>query len=208
MGRFVVVTVGRRHVADAHLGHADDMVHFRSAAQRVAVAVAHTVALVDEIQVRIEVDDVDRAAALEGLDHRRVHRVIAAEHHRHHAGIEDLAHGVFGVLVAGGHVGVDDVGITDVDHAHIRCGEVHHVIFVIVGAGVAEGKQRRCFTNPAWSEACAGAPLGAHVVGHAEHRDVGIQCIPIGAHRGFAKGAMTHEWQVQATGFITVVRHF
>ncbi len=171
------------------------------------MAVAHAVALVDEIQVRIEVDDVDRTTAFEGLDHRGVHRVVATEHHRHHTGIENLAYRVFGVLVAGFHIGVDDVGIPHVDHAHVGGGQVHHVVFVVVGAGMAEGEQRRCFTNPAWSEACAGAPLGTHVIGHAEHRDVGIQGIPVGAHRGFAKGAMTHEWQVQATGFITIVRH-
>ncbi|PAM78454.1 hypothetical protein CES87_31410, partial [Pseudomonas sp. ERMR1:02] len=42
---------------------------------------------------------------------------------------------------------MDDVGITDVNHAHVGGGQVHHVIFVVVGAGMAEGKQRRCLAN-------------------------------------------------------------
>ena len=43
--------------------------------------------------------------------------MIAAEHDRQGAGRQDLAHAEFDVGVALDRVGVDDVGIADVDHA-------------------------------------------------------------------------------------------
>ncbi|MCY1396555.1 hypothetical protein D9M71_115320 [compost metagenome] len=183
------------------------MVHFRGAAQRVAVAVAHAMALVDEVQVGVEVDDVDRAAAFEGLDNRCVHRVVTTEHDRHGTGLEQLAYGEFDVVVTGVHIGMDDIGVTHVDDAHILGLQVHHVVFEIVGTAVAKRKQGRCLTDAAWPEACAGAPLGAHVVGSPKHRDVGIDVFPVEADRRFGEGAVANEGQVQATFFIAVAGH-
>ncbi|MNT21597.1 hypothetical protein D3C72_1569400 [compost metagenome] len=131
------------------------MIQFRGAAQRVAVAVAHTVAFIDEVQVRIEMHDMDRPAPFEGLDHRSVDRVVTAQHHRHGACREDLAHGRFDVGVTGFHVGVNDIGIADIDHAQLVFGQVGGVIFEVVSAGMAEGEQRRCLADAARSKTCA-----------------------------------------------------
>ncbi|MNP12725.1 hypothetical protein D3C76_1049750 [compost metagenome] len=171
------------------------------------MAVAHTMALVDEVQVGIEVHDVDRPMPFEGLDHRRMDRVVTAQHHRHGAGLENLAHGRLDVGIAAGHVGVHDIGVTDIDHAQLVIGQVGGVIFEVVGAGMAEREQGRCLANAARSETCARAPLGAHVVGRTEDRHIGVDGIPVGADGRFGEGAMPDEGQVQAAGFITVLCH-
>ncbi|MCY1535290.1 hypothetical protein D9M68_706870 [compost metagenome] len=100
-----------------------------------------------------------------------------------------------------------DVGVAHIDHAHILRGQIKHIVFMVVGAGMAEGKQRRRLANPARAETRARTPLGAHVVGCTKDRNVRIYGIPIGANQGFGKGAVTNEGQVQATGFVAVVRH-
>ena len=137
-GGSVVVTVGRGHIANADLRHADHVVHLGGAAQRVAVAVAHAVALVNKIQVGIDMQDVDRAPAFKRLHHRRMDRVVAAQHHRHGALLEHLAHRQLDVGVAADHVGVDDVGVAGIDDAHLLARQVHHIVFKVVGAGVAK----------------------------------------------------------------------
>ncbi|MCY1461677.1 hypothetical protein D9M71_793560 [compost metagenome] len=78
---------------------------------------------------------------------------------------------------------MDDIGVTHVDDAHILGLQVHHVVFKVVGTAVAERKEGRCLTDAAWPEACARAPLGAHVVGSAQHGDVGVDVFPVEAYR-------------------------
>jgi hypothetical protein len=63
----------------------------RRAAHRVAVAVAHPVTDVDEVEVRVDLDDVDRAVVLEGADAGDVDRMVAADHHRQRSRGEDRA---------------------------------------------------------------------------------------------------------------------
>ena len=93
-------------------------------------------------------------------------------------------------------VGVDDVGIADVDDARRRR-QVDDVVLVVVGAGVAEGEQRRGLADGARAEAGAGAPLGAEVEGRAEHGDVGVDGVPVELKRVLAEGRDADEGQVQ-----------
>ena len=87
------------------------------------------------------------------------------------------------VGVASHGVGVDDVGIADIDDPH-RLGQVHRVVLVVVGAGMAEGEERRGLAHRAGAEARAGAELRAEVEGCAEHRDVGVDGGPSPARSG------------------------
>ncbi|MNR41151.1 hypothetical protein D3C85_1595040 [compost metagenome] len=119
------------------------------------MAIAHAVALINEVQVGIKMHDVDRPTSFERLDHRGVDRVITAQDHGHGTCRENLAHGRLDVGVAGGHVGMDDIGIADINHAQLVIGQVGGVIFKIVGAGMAEGEQRRCLADAARSKTCA-----------------------------------------------------
>ena len=52
---------------------------------------------------------------------------------------------------------------------------------------LAEGEQRRRLADGARAEARAGAPLRAEVEGRAEHRDIGIDRVPVEAERYLPK---------------------
>ncbi len=52
------------------------------------------------------------------------------------------------------------------------------------------------------AEARAGAILRAHVVGHAEHRDVGVERVPVEAGRPLAEGAVPDEGQIEAAALV------
>ncbi len=190
----VVVAVGGGDVADAHLGHARDPCHLRGAAQRIAVAVAHAVALVDEVEVGVEVDDMERRLLGIGGETRRRDRVVAAQDDRQRAAFEDLADRGLGVGVAFRGVGMDDVGVAQVDDPDLVDRQVGDVVLEVVGAAVAEGEQRRGLADRARPEARAGAVLRAHVERRAEHRDVGVDPIPVEADRLLGEGAVTDEW--------------
>ena len=159
------------------------MGHLRRAAQRVAVAVAYAVALIHKVQVRIKVHDMDRALPVKGLDHRRMHRMVAAQHQRHGPGGQNFADRVFGIGVAFHHVGVHDVGIAHIHNAGRLAGEVHHIVFVVIGPTMAKRKQRRCLADRTRAEARARPPLRSHVVGHADDGDIGINRVPVQTDR-------------------------
>jgi hypothetical protein len=55
------------------------MSHFRGAPHGIAMAIAHAKAFIDEIKMRIEMNDVDGDHRIEGLNDRCVDRVITAE---------------------------------------------------------------------------------------------------------------------------------
>ena len=177
-GGVVAFLRGRGDVADADLRQAGDVRLLGRAAQRAAVAVADAVALVDEVEMRVDMQDVDRSLAGEGLDAGDVDRMVAADHHRERAGVEDGADAGGDVGVASHGVGMDDVGVADVDDPH-RLGKVDGVVLVVIGAGMAEGEERRGLAHRARAEAGAGAELRAEVEGGAEHRDVGIDGGPV-----------------------------
>jgi hypothetical protein len=103
-------------VADAKRGDALDVVLFGGAAHRVAVAVADAVAHVDEIQVGVDLDDMDRAAR-KGADAGDVDRMVAAQDDRERPRVQNGADAGFDVGVAFLGVGMDDVGVADVDDA-------------------------------------------------------------------------------------------
>jgi hypothetical protein len=104
-----------RDVANSDLCQAGDIRLLGRTAQRASVPVADAVAFVDEVEMRVDVQDVDRRLAGEGLDAGDVDRVVAADHHRERARIEDGSHADGNVRMASHGVGVDDVGIADVN---------------------------------------------------------------------------------------------
>ena len=62
-GVLVAFARGRGDVADAELGQPGDVRLLGGAAHRVAVALAHAVPHVDEVEMRVDLDDVDRRLA-------------------------------------------------------------------------------------------------------------------------------------------------
>ena len=67
----------------------------------------------------VEVQDMDRAAVSESLNNRRVYGVVAADGYRHRSRRQNLAYSRVGVAVALRHIRVHDIGIADVDDAHL-----------------------------------------------------------------------------------------
>ena len=116
--------------------------------------------------------------ARKGADAGDVDRVVAAEHHGHRPSGEDGADAGFDVGVGGFSVGMNDVGIADVQDADAF--QVGHVVFVVIGPGVAEGEERRSLTDAAGAEAGPGAELGAEVERRAEDGEVGVDRGPVG----------------------------
>ena len=57
--------------------------------------------------------------------------------------------------VARGGVGVDDVGVADIDDPHLVHRQIDRIVLVVVGAAVAEGEERRRFADRARPEARA-----------------------------------------------------
>ena len=168
-------------------------------------------ALVDEIEMGIDLHDMDRAvfgAVLgKGIDAGDVDGMVAAQHHRQRTGLKDLAHPEFNVRVALHRVGVHDIGVADVDDGDLAARKIGDVVLVVVGAAMAEGEQRGGLADGARPETGAGTPLGAAVEGRAEDRDIGVDGVPIRLVGVFAEGADADEWQVQAAGLIGIAGH-
>ena len=165
------------------------------------MAVPHAVADIDEIQMRVDLDDVDRAPG-KGADAGDVDRMVAAQHHRHGSRSQDGADPGLDIRVAGLGVGVDDVGIADVHDPHAL--QIGHVIFVVIGPGMAEGKQGRGLADAPWPEPRPGAPLGAKVEGRAHDGEIGVDLRPIRLVGVLAEGRDSDKRQVQPPAFIAM----
>ena len=74
----------------------------------------------------------------------------------------------------------------------------------VVGAGVAEGKQRRGFADAAGTEPGACAPLGSEIEGRSEDRDVCIDGRPVRLIGCLGEGRNADKGQVQPAGFVAV----
>ena len=203
--RLVAVPRGRGHVADADLRQAGHPRLLRGPPHRAAVAEADAVPLVNEVEMRVDLHDVEGAAALESRDAGDVDRVVAAEHHGQRAGLQNRTHTLLDIGMAVQRVGMNDVGVAEVDDADIL--EVGDVVLVVVSAGVAEGEQRRGLADGPRPEACAGPPLRAEVEGRTEDRDIGVDAVPIGLVGALAEGCDADERQVESSRVVAVGRH-
>src|SRR5262249_6924799 len=101
--------------SDADLENVLDMLHLRGAADRARKTVAHAVEVVTPVDMRIDLDQGDRAAAFIGAQHRYRDCVIAAEDYGQCTGLENLAYRLFGpahvileVMHISGHVAAID----------------------------------------------------------------------------------------------------
>ena len=110
---------GAADAAQADLNHAGDPGHLGGAAHRAAVAVPDAVDLVAPVDVGVDLHDADRAMGLEARDDRDHHGIVAAEHDRDRAGIQDRIHRAGDFLpvafrvrrVAGQVAAIDDANV-------------------------------------------------------------------------------------------------
>ena len=64
--------------------------------------------------------------------------MVAAKDNRYGAGGKDFAHSKFNIPVTLDCVGMDNIGIPDIDNFHRPVRQIGDVVFVIIGPGMAE----------------------------------------------------------------------
>ena len=110
----------------------------------------------DEIEMRVDLQDVDRAAPGKGTDAGNVDRMVAPQHHRQGACVQNGAHAGLDIGMALFGIGVNDIGVADIDDGDIRT-QIGAVILMVIGAAMAEGKERGRLADRPWPEPGAGA---------------------------------------------------
>jgi len=170
------------------------------------MAKAHAMALIDKIQMGVNLHHMYGSMFAEGIDAGNVDGVIAAKHDGQRTCRENFSHAQFDVGVTLHCVGVDDVGIADIHHAN--CLQVSDVILMVIGAGVAEGEKRGGFADGAGPEAGAGTPLRAKIVRSAHDRDVGCDIVPVQRDRRFTEGADPYKRQIKPSRLVSMARHW
>ena len=203
--RLIPLLRGGRDIADAKGRDPCHVILLCRAAHRVAVAVAHAMADIDEIQMGVDLQDMDRAAPGKGADAGDIHRMIAADGDGQGASLQNGAHPGFDIGVAGFGIGMHDIGIADVHDANVRP-QINRVILMVIGPRMAKGKQRRSLAYRARAKPGTGAELRAEIEGGAKDRGISPDRAPILNIGAFAKGGDAHEGKVQASGFIDM-RH-
>ena len=133
--------------------------------------------------------------------------MVAAQDDRHRAGGEDGAHPGLDIGVALHRVGMDDVGIADIDDAHLVSLQIGDVILMVIGAGMAEGKQGRGLADAARAKARAGAELRAEIKGRAKDGEIGVDGAPVRLIGIFAEAAQPDEGKIQPPALISMFAH-
>ena len=102
------------------------------------MTIAHAMAFVDEIQMGVNVDNMNRLLVIEGPNTGNMDRMIAPQNHGQSACLQNFAHAIFYGVVALDRVGVNDIGIANIDHAHLINRQIGDVIFKIVCAAMTK----------------------------------------------------------------------
>ena len=176
----------------------------RRAPHRAAVAIAHAVAFINKIKMRIQLHDMDRVLIRKRVDTADVDRMIAAQHHRHRPSGQNFAHAIFDIGQTFRLIGVNDIGVANIDHLHTVWRQIDGVVFMVIRPAMAKRKQRGRFAYCARAKAGTCAKLRAHIQWCTHHCDITLDVIPIQTQRTFGKTANANEGQVKASGIVAV----
>src|SRR5260370_15467211 len=110
---------------------------------------ADTVADVDKIHVSVDLHDMYRPVVLEGPHAGDVHGVIAAQDDRQGAVVQYLTNREFGVGVTGGGIGVDDVGMADIDAPFFFARKLSAALLMVAGTSIIQRKKRSGLSDDA-----------------------------------------------------------
>ena len=72
---------------------------------------------------------------------------------------------------------------------------------------MTEGKKGRGLADRAGAETRAGAVLGAHIKGRAQHRHIGLDIFPVQADLLLGEGAVSDERQVEPALLVYMFGH-
>ena len=178
---------GGTDVADAYLGQAGHIFMLGRAAHGVAVAVAHAVTFVHEIQMRVDLKDVYVALIVKGADAGDIYGMIAANDDGQGSGLQCCAHACLNIGVARFGVGVDDISVAHIDDIYVT-GQIGCVILVIIGACMTKAEQGRGLAHTAGPKPRAAAKLRARIKGRTQNRHIGVQLAPIPLIGALAEG--------------------
>jgi hypothetical protein len=114
------------------------MRHFRRAPNRIAVAIADTVSVIDKIQMCVYVHKVHRLRITERLDARYMDGMIASQHDWQGICFQYCANGKFNIVVALFRISVDDIGVPDINQLDLVRWQVDFVILEVICTIVAK----------------------------------------------------------------------
>ena len=205
-GGIIAFLGGGTDIADAHLGQARHIGLLGGAAHGVAVAVAHAVAFVHEIQMGVDLQDVNVTLPVKGADAGDIYRMIAADHHGQGGSIKGSAHTCLDIGMAGLGICMNDVCIAHVDDVHFPR-QVGYVVLMVIRPRMAETEQGRSLAYTARPESCARTVLCPRIKRRAEDRHIRVQRGPVRLVPPFAKGRDAYKRQVEPAAFIPVFAH-
>ena len=149
-----VLDVGWPRRADAaqpDLHDARHVVHLRRAAHRRRVALPDPVHLVTEVEVRVDLEDGERTAAVIRAQDRDRHRVVATDAHRHRPALEDRRHGRGGGGRVAGSVGRVAGHVAGIHDSRPPVERQHRGVEVEVPMSAEAGETLRAATDRRWS---------------------------------------------------------
>lgn len=160
----------------------------------------------EEIQMRVDLQNMNIALTVERADTGDIDRMIAADDHWHCCRVEGCAHARLDVRVTRFGVGVNDIRVAHVDDVHIA-GQINGIVLMIIGPRMPEAEQRRCLAHTARPETCTRTVLGARVERRTQNRHISIQLAPVRLIGSFAECRDPHERQVQPAALVPVSAH-
>ena len=94
------------------------------------------------------------------------------------AGIDNAVKRALSISVTRARVGVRDVCIPNIGNAYLIVTSISRVTLKFVCTTVVKGEQGGHFTDCPWSLMRTAAPLAAHIVGDASHRNIYLNVLP------------------------------
>ena len=105
------------------------------------MAVFDAMTFIDKIKMRVNLDKMKRCLITKRTNAGDVHRMITAKDDRHATGTQNRPDTSLDIGMAPDRVGMHDVGIPDIDNSGFVSFKIGNIILMVIGAGVAKGKQ-------------------------------------------------------------------
>jgi hypothetical protein len=141
----------------------------------------------------VDLDDMNGAMIVISANARNIDRMITAQNYWQGAARQYFSHRSFGIDMGLDGISMNDVGIADVGDSHLVARKILDIVLMIIGAAMAERKQRRGFSDGTRSEVGASAILAAHIEGNAKDGSVDVDRVPIRANRPFPEATVADE---------------
>ena len=171
------------------------------------MAVTHAMALIDKVEMGVDLDDVNIALIIKRIDAGDINRMIATNNDRQRTGFQNCANPCLNVCVALDGIRMNDIGITHIDELKLAFRQIGDVVLMVIGTGMTEREKRGGFTYAARALPRTGPPLCAEVERRTQYGDIGIECRPILLIGPFAECADTNKREIEPPALISMLGH-